>query len=124
MDLNNYVRKLTFTQHFSMLDSNPKPMDTPSGSTWNIDLPISIDACLEPSGASTVDSLPPISSNLRPISKFYPLHHRGSHIDTLYALVSTELRQIKSIKPRTKYNLTYKERSALKDFNEKRHHYN
>lgn len=92
IDLNN-VRKLTLTQHFSMLDSNPKSNDTFNTPILDTDRPpnsvTSGSVYPDTTGVSTSASPTPISSNLRPKSKFYPLHPRGSHIDTFYALVST-----------------------------------
>ncbi|XP_056391505.1 uncharacterized protein LOC130284782 isoform X2 [Hyla sarda] len=68
--LNQYIRKLTLTRHFSITKNNTQ-----------------------------VDSIPPIEENINSMVKhvsvktksfFYPIHHRGNYLDTFYAVVQKE----------------------------------
>lgn len=59
-------------------------------------------------------TLPPVNSDLKPKSTFYPLNSKGNFIKTFYDLVATDFRNIKQYTTKApNFNISSQERNAI-----------
>lgn len=102
VDLHKYIRKLTLSRHFNLhkTDTEEPIVDNTLASTSDT------------TGIAS-SSPPPIHTELKPVSKFYPTHSKGNFIETFSSLVSDGIRTINQGLP-SKHNLSLNEKKALK----------
>ncbi|CAN2389486.1 hypothetical protein PRIEUP_LOCUS5899, partial [Pristimantis euphronides] len=115
IDLNAYIRKLTLKRHFALIGNRRKdlkttePQDETIYTTGDLDVGTDLYTLFEE----------PIPSGITIPSNFYPLHSKGSNIDTFYSMVMTEFTNLfqkkKYDNPNRHYNLSSSQWQALRD---------
>lgn len=104
------MRKLTLSRHFNIRDNSDSdivPHTDPTHKASGND-EIIIHTSLSP---------PPIHTDLKPKSRFYPTQSKGNLLESFSTVVSNEFRSINN-DIINKHNITNKERAAIKSLSE------